>query len=84
VRVCRLRREGFEEAGELVVRHAMEKMDGGLVAFERLWRQHFLDTMRPSFLPKGWSVQHSHDQLANLERDALQALTQHSTPDCWQ
>lgn len=55
----------------MVVRHAIESADGGLVAFERTWRQHFLDTMKPQFLPKGWSVDHSHDQLRSLEHDVL-------------
>jgi len=68
-----MKREGFEEAGELVVRHAVDHQ--GLVAFERLWRQHFLDTMNPGFLPTAWSVDHSHDQLMCLERSVLRALT---------
>lgn len=76
----RLKREGFEEAGELVVRYAIEH--GGLVAFERLWRQHFLDSMKPGFLPKGWSVDHSHDQLLCLERNVLRSVTDNSmSPD---
>ena len=79
--LIRLKRDGFEEAGELVVRYVMEQMDGGLVAFERLWRQHFLDTMKPQFLPKGWSVEHSHDQLMCLERELLQCVIRDSTPD---
>jgi len=78
--VYRLKREGFEEAGELVVRYAIE--NGGLVAFERLWRQHFLDSMKPGFLPKGWSVDHSHDQLLCLERNVLRCVTDNSkSPD---
>ena len=58
-----------------MVRYVMEKMEDGLVAFERLWRQHFLDSMKPNFLPKGWSVEHSHDQLMCLERDVLQSVS---------
>jgi len=78
--VSRLKREGFEEAGELVVRRAMEHQ--GLVAFERLWRQHFLDAMKPRFLPRGWSVDHSHDQLLCLERNVLRCVTDDSnSPD---
>jgi len=71
----RLKRDGFEEAGQLVVRHVLEQTDGGLVAFERLWRQHFIESMKPRFLPKGWSVDHSHDQLMNLERQVLQCIS---------
>ena len=77
----RLKREGFEEAGELVVRHVIEQTDGGLVGFERLWRQHFVDTMKPSFLPTGWSVEHSRDQLLCLEHDVLRYVAQERGPD---
>ena len=29
-----------------------------LAAFVRIWRRHFLDEMKPQFLPKTWSVDH--------------------------
>ncbi|XP_015116228.1 exonuclease 3'-5' domain-containing protein 2 [Diachasma alloeum] len=35
----------------------------GLVALERMWREHFLTTMRPKFLPKLWSVRHNQERL---------------------
>ena len=79
--LSRVKRDGFEEAGELVVRHVVEQTDGGLVAFERLWRQHFLDSMEPRYLPRGWTVDHSHDQLQCLERDILQSIPHDSKPD---
>ena len=65
----------------MVVRYVMERMDGGLVSFERLWRQHFLDTMRPQFLPTGWSVEHSHDQLMSLEREVLRSVKHDENAD---
>lgn len=47
--------------------------NGGLIEFEKLWRQHFLDTMKPQFLPSMWSVEHNHKRLAmqvvNHERE---------------
>jgi exonuclease 3'-5' domain-containing protein 2 len=29
---------------------------GDIDTFVKIWRQHFVDTMKPQFLPKGWSV----------------------------
>ena len=43
--------------GLKVVRH-FEEQPGGLLAFERLWREHFLKTMQPRHLPALWSVEH--------------------------
>ncbi|CAL1288474.1 unnamed protein product [Larinioides sclopetarius] len=47
--------------------------NGGLIQLEKIWRQHFLDTMQPQFLPEMWSVEHNHKRLAlqviNHERD---------------
>lgn len=47
--------------------------NGGLINFEKLWRQHFLDTMKPKYLPNMWSVEHNHRRLAlriiNQERE---------------
>ncbi|XP_054715998.1 exonuclease 3'-5' domain-containing protein 2-like [Uloborus diversus] len=47
--------------------------NGGLLEFEKMWRQHFLDTMQPKFLPYMWSVEHNHKrlclQVVNHERD---------------
>ena len=43
--------------GLKVVQH-FKKEDGGLLALERLWRKHFLQTMKPRHLPELWSVEH--------------------------
>ena len=43
--------------GEMVVRGVGESE--GIVEFQRRWRQHFLDTMKPAYLPKLWSVDHN-------------------------
>lgn len=47
----------YSPHGLKVVRH-FEKEEGGLLALERLWREHFLRTMKPRHLPELWSVEH--------------------------
>ena len=38
--------------------------------FEISWRQYFLDTMKPKFLPQGWDVYHNHERIdAKLKRE---------------
>ncbi|KAK6174465.1 hypothetical protein SNE40_017736 [Patella caerulea] len=41
---------------------------GGLLAFERMWRKHFVDMMNPEFLPPLWSIDHTHQQIAKLNK----------------
>ncbi|XP_055604403.1 exonuclease 3'-5' domain-containing protein 2-like [Uranotaenia lowii] len=36
---------------------------GGLSELERMWREHFLRTMKPKFLPELWSVEHNYKRL---------------------
>lgn len=38
-------------------------MEGGLVELERMWREHFLTTMEPKYLPSLWSVRHNQERL---------------------
>ncbi|XP_076651374.1 exonuclease 3'-5' domain-containing 2 [Halictus rubicundus] len=40
-----------------------EKREGGLVELERIWREHFLLTMKPKYLPSLWSVCHNQERL---------------------
>lgn len=40
-----------------------EKKEGGLVNLEKLWREHFLSTMKPKFLPDLWSICHNQERL---------------------
>lgn len=47
---------GHQEHGQAVV-EAYKKV--GLCKLEQRWRQHFLDTMKPRFLPECWSVTHN-------------------------
>lgn len=51
----------FVSHGQEVVKKVRE--EGKLLEFEKTWRQHFLDTMRPQHLPPLWSVDHRHDGL---------------------
>ena len=51
----------FVSHGEEVVKKVRE--EGRLLEFEKTWRQHFLETMRPQYLPPLWSVDHLHDRL---------------------
>ncbi|XP_043601729.1 exonuclease 3'-5' domain-containing protein 2 isoform X1 [Bombus pyrosoma] len=39
------------------------KKEGGLVELERMWREHFLLTMKPKYLPNLWSVHHNQERL---------------------
>lgn len=33
--------------------------NGGLLRLERLWRENFLETMEPRYLPDHWSTTHN-------------------------
>ncbi|KAF2354806.1 3'-5' exonuclease domain [Trinorchestia longiramus] len=52
--------DSYEPHGLRVFKH-YEKI--GLIHFEKLWRENFLKTMNPQFMPKGWSVTHNHEKL---------------------
>ncbi|CAG5134419.1 unnamed protein product, partial [Candidula unifasciata] len=47
--------ENYIPHGKKVVKHVAN--NGGLLTFQRRWRQHFLDTMNPQYLPDFWSVE---------------------------
>jgi len=38
--------------------HVVQKLiaEDGIEDFVKLWRQHFIDTMQPKYMPTGWSV----------------------------
>ncbi|KAK1125647.1 hypothetical protein K0M31_005205 [Melipona bicolor] len=48
--------------GLKVVQYFHER-EGGLVELERMWREHFLLTMKPKYLPNLWSVHHNEERL---------------------
>ncbi|XP_031626495.1 exonuclease 3'-5' domain-containing protein 2 [Contarinia nasturtii] len=40
-----------------------QNSDAGLIGLERIWREHFLKTMKPEFLPDLWSIEHNAERL---------------------
>ncbi|XP_062379081.1 exonuclease 3'-5' domain-containing protein 2 isoform X4 [Sardina pilchardus] len=58
----RIFNEGYVPHGLKVVGAYAKSGLRGLMDLERLWRQHFLSSMRPRFLPPLWSVSHNHDK----------------------
>ena len=38
--------------------HVVQKLDTEekMVDFVKLWRRHFIDSMKPEFMPNGWSI----------------------------
>ncbi|KAF7995039.1 hypothetical protein HCN44_004511 [Aphidius gifuensis] len=48
--------------GQKVVEY-FKHTDGGLVSLEKQWREHFLNTMEPQYLPPLWSVDHNQRRL---------------------
>eukprot|EP00095_Tigriopus_kingsejongensis_P011431 maker-scaffold222_size251774-snap-gene-0.18 protein:Tk11431 transcript:maker-scaffold222_size251774-snap-gene-0.18-mRNA-1 annotation:"exonuclease 3 -5 domain-containing protein 2-like isoform x2" len=47
--------------GKKVVDHFVETC--GLIPLEKRWRHHFLNTMKPKYLPPLWSVDHQQERL---------------------
>ncbi|XP_017886438.1 exonuclease 3'-5' domain-containing protein 2 [Ceratina calcarata] len=41
-----------------------QRKEAGLVELERMWREHFLLTMKPKYLPNLWSVRHNQERLS--------------------
>ncbi|KAG5317372.1 EXD2 protein, partial [Pseudoatta argentina] len=52
----------YQPHGLKVVQH-FQKQESGLVELERMWREHFLFTMKPKYLPSLWSVRHNQERL---------------------
>ena len=53
--------EEYVPHAEAVVNHFAA--NDGILKLEKIWRQHFLDTMKPQFLPPFWSVSHQQQRL---------------------
>lgn len=47
--------------GSRVVKRYSSAGGPGLFELEKLWRRHFLDTMKLKYLSPKWSVEHNHD-----------------------
>ncbi|XP_012223059.1 exonuclease 3'-5' domain-containing protein 2 [Linepithema humile] len=52
----------YQPHGLKVVQY-FQKQESGLVELERMWREHFLTTMQPKYLPSLWSVRHNQERL---------------------
>uniref|UniRef100_A0A8C7CH72 Exonuclease 3'-5' domain containing 2 n=1 Tax=Oncorhynchus kisutch TaxID=8019 RepID=A0A8C7CH72_ONCKI len=59
----RIFNESYVPHGLKVVKATAEQGLKGLMELERCWRQHFLSTMTPRYLPSLWSVNHNHNKL---------------------
>ncbi|XP_043929439.1 exonuclease 3'-5' domain-containing protein 2 [Protopterus annectens] len=66
---------------ELYVPHGLKVVqlhakDGllSLMQLEKRWRQHFLETMQPKYLPLLWSVEHNHNKLIRKYGKDLQII----------
>lgn len=58
----RILNEAYVPHGLKVVRAHAEHGLRGLMVLERRWREHFLTTMQPHYLPPLWSVDHNHSK----------------------
>ena len=74
---CRIANDAFRPHGQAVVEHVIEH--GGLMSFEKVWRQHFLDSLKPRHLPALWSVDHCHEQLAEMDRNLKEVIASQTT-----
>jgi hypothetical protein len=62
----------FVSHGRQVVRKVRE--GGELLAFERMWREHFLETMKPKYLPPLWTVDHEQEKVGKLLEQELKLV----------
>uniref|UniRef100_A0AAG5CUQ4 Exonuclease 3'-5' domain-containing protein 2 n=1 Tax=Anopheles atroparvus TaxID=41427 RepID=A0AAG5CUQ4_ANOAO len=82
-----VRNELYCAHGERVVEYFKQR-PGGLSQLERMWREQFLRTMRPKFLPALWSVDHNYKRLeiragegrVNVEDLAIAGISLNSSP----
>ncbi|XP_041703321.1 exonuclease 3'-5' domain-containing protein 2-like [Coregonus clupeaformis] len=58
----RIFNESYVPHGLKVVKAHAKRGLKGLMELEGCWRQHFLSTMTPRYLPPLWSVSHNHDK----------------------
>ena len=56
-----IQNEDYVSHAQSVVNYFAE--NDGILKLEKLWRQHFLDSMNPRFLPPNWSIDHQEDRL---------------------
>ncbi|KAG1708483.1 Exonuclease 3'-5' domain-containing protein 2 [Nymphon striatum] len=58
---ARILNKEYVSHGQKVVSYYSE--NEGLLQFQILWRQHFLDTMKPQYLANLWSPVHGHERV---------------------
>ncbi|EDW80934.2 uncharacterized protein Dwil_GK11793, partial [Drosophila willistoni] len=58
----RVENDDYCQHGEKVVQMYRDQF-GGLIELERMWREHFVHTMQPKYLPYLWNVNHNADRL---------------------
>ena len=67
--------EEFQQHGVKVV--SLLQDTGGIEAlkeFEVSWRKHFLEVMKPAFMPSGWDIYHNHERIeVRSAREAARA-----------
>ncbi|XP_049626332.1 exonuclease 3'-5' domain-containing protein 2 [Suncus etruscus] len=59
----RISNENYVPHGLKVVQCHAQGGLRSLMQLESRWRQHFLDSMQPKYLPQQWSVDHNHQKL---------------------
>ncbi|XP_077295097.1 exonuclease 3'-5' domain-containing protein 2-like [Arctopsyche grandis] len=52
----------YESHGKIVVDYFIQN-PGGLLELEKMWREYFLESMSPQFMPEFWSVTHTKSRL---------------------
>ncbi|XP_069494690.1 exonuclease 3'-5' domain-containing protein 2 isoform X2 [Ambystoma mexicanum] len=67
-RICN---ESYVPHGLKVVQACAKGALPALMELEKRWRQHFLDSMQPKYLPTRWSVDHNHQKLMRKYGDTL-------------
>lgn len=72
-KICSEANENYFAHGMKVVEFYKENKQG-LVNLERKWREHFLSTMKPKYMPDLWSVEHNVERLVSFERHSLQLI----------
>lgn len=81
----RVENEAYIPHGEKVVKLIYkEKGSKGLLDFERRWREHFLQTMKPAHLPTLWSIDHNHEKVMRninkMEEELQRRMNIKNTP----
>jgi len=79
--------EEFLQHGAKVVAKIEEGGIEALKDFEVSWRKHFLDIMKPKFMPDGWDLYHNHErieekterELRRLEHESIQTQIEENT-----